>query len=103
MFKFNGFDNRQARMIMPEIMIKLVGLIDIVEALTETIIHAETWNNCTNNTSRIKACIREQQRKHGSGCTLAVYTTNGEHTLAVHKFPKHLLPCHDLYTMLARS
>src|SRR5215469_8584365 len=103
MFKLNRFDNRQTRVVMPEVMIKFVCLIDIVVALTEAIIYAKTWDNGPDDASWVKAAIRQQQRKDRGCCAFAMHTTNGERTLVVHKFPKHLLPCYDLYTTLVCS
>ena len=86
MLKFNRRHYRQARMIVPEIVIELISFIHKVLAFAYTIIDAEPWDDRAYFTGWIKPAIHKHEREHCRRCALAMNATDRENALSLHPF-----------------
>src|SRR5258708_19446674 len=94
MLKFNRSYYRQARVIVPEIVIELIRLIYKVLAFTNTVIGTEFWDDRAYLTGWVKPRMHKHERKHCCRSPLAVHPPDREHTPPQHHLPHLFFPFH---------
>ena len=95
--------NRQPRVIVPEIVIELIGLVHKVLALTQPIVDAETRYNGPYLAGWIERRIHQHQREHSCRGAFAMYSADRDHAFLLHQFAQHLLPGDQRYPSHPRS